>query len=201
MEASQAVATGTDRDATAAALDDGVDTATPDVISELASGDRKADDVTAADELGALGFILAAGAVPKYNIPVDYLTDDEVRPLKPLVFVVEPQDGLVIAKLEARHIKDGVIDDIGSNASLVAEATIVIIDGLTGKQVSPTDPTWRGPFPEKGEAMARRFARQSGLLMGVASEIRRLSGYDPRRVHKSYRRGVDEAIIAAVGNS
>ncbi|MCA1571142.1 MAG: hypothetical protein LC798_12665 [Chloroflexi bacterium] len=54
----------------------------------------------------------------------------------------------------------------------------------------------REPDADPADALLRVFMFQSGLLSGVAGEIRSISGYDPNRVGQAKR-----SLTRAVGGS
>lgn len=154
------------------------------------------------DEEGALDWLLSAERPPPWEVEVQLLTKAGYRPL---VFVIEPQDGRHITEIEDRNTNGQgpmrKLDEIANNAELVSDATVSIEDPKTGRTIDPKSPEWRGPVPSNATAMERRFARQSGLLMGLAMEVRSISGYNSDHVGKARRRAVSDELVSAVGGS
>jgi hypothetical protein len=183
----------------------------PGVISDVAAGSLRPSAVEPGSpeeqeledaERGALDWLLSAEKPPPWEIEVQSLTP---QGFKPLLFVVEPQDGRKIVEIEERNSSGNgplrKLDEIGNNAELVAHATLFIEDPVTGKQIDPGDPEFRGPLPSKANAIERRFARQAGLLMGVAGQIRSISGYNSDHVGKARHRAVSAQLVSSVGGS
>jgi hypothetical protein len=183
----------------------------PRLLDDVAAGRiRPADAEPGSDEaaklddgeIGALDWILTAEKPPPWEVTVQSLTRDGFQPL---VFVIEPQDGRKITDIEERNAKgkgpNRKLDEIGNDAELVAEATLFIEDPKTGRRIEPGSDEWRGPIPSKATAMEKRFAKQAGLLMGVAMEVRKISGYNSDHVGNARRRAVSDALVSAVGGS
>lgn len=183
----------------------------PNVIGDIAGGRVRPsaveagspeDEQLAEDEKGALDWLLSAEKPPPWEIEVQSLTPEG---FKPLLFIVEPQDGRKIVEIEDRNTSGQgpmrKLDEIANNAELVAAATLYLEDPATGKKIDPGSPDFRGPLPSKANAIERRFARQAGLLMGVAGQIRSISGYNSDHVGKARHRAVSDELVSAVGGS
>jgi len=185
----------------------------PDVIARVATGAVRPGDVDegtdearalAEEEHGALEWLLSAEQPPPWEVEVQYLTP---RGTKPLVFVVVPMDGREITNIEERNTSGSgpavtrKLDEIANNAELVAAATLYIEDPKTGERMDPGSPEFRGQMPSKATAIERRFAKQSGLLMGVAGQVRSISGYNSDHVGKARQRAVSDELVSAVGGS
>jgi hypothetical protein len=185
----------------------------PDAKGEAATEAfaRDHEELTDDDERDALDFLLAPKPARLYGIPVQYDTEKGVMPL---IFVVRGMDGRKIDAIEQRNVsaETGKLDAVTAECQLIAEAC-VFVEGRPGHQVKVTSDeflTVRVPAPTEADpramemrklaspadALEARFKTQLGLLSGVAAQIRRISGYDPRRVGEAERR-----LIGAVGNS
>lgn len=181
----------------------------PSVIGDVAAGRVRPADLEGGspeaaafdeNEKGALDWLLTAELPPPWEVEVQSLTP---QGLKPLVFVMLPQDGRKIVDIEDRNTSGNgpmrKLDEIANNAELIAEATQFIEDPATGKKIDPGSPEFRGQLPSKALAMERRFARQAGLLMGLAMEIRKISGYSNDNVGKARQRPVSADLVSAAG--
>lgn len=145
-------------------------------------------------EVGALDFLTGATKPLEYDIGVDYATPSGDAKL---TFHIRQMDGARILELEDAHTKGsgpfGQIDDAKFNAALVAEATLYLTDA-SGEQLDLKSEKFRGPVPDAAEAVRIRFKFQSGLLSGVAGQIRAVSGWAPGRVAAA-----EKAVERAVG--
>jgi hypothetical protein len=170
---------------------------------------RGHEGLTEENERDALDFLLAPKPPRLYDVKVTYDTEDGLREL---VFVIRGMDGRMIDRIEQSHVSEatGRLDVISANCHLVAEAT-AFLSGRPGHEVkidSAEFLTIRRPNPDNPEgyeetalaspvdALEARFKTQLGLIAGVSSEVRRVSGYDPERVGTAKRR-----LVNAVGNS
>lgn len=173
---------------------DGLPDGAPDALSAAAAG----KEVDARGESEALDFLLGRTEPLVFDVPVKY---DTRTGQKKLVFAVRQVDGSRILELEKENRKgDGPfaeLDDVAFNAALVAEACVAIEDPAAGVEVDPKSEDFIGGAPG-GVAMAMqvRFKFQSGLLDGVAGQVRSVSGYNPTRVESANR-----SIRDAAGNS
>lgn len=157
-------------------------------------------------ERGALDWLLTAEAPPPWEVEVQSLTPEG---FKPLLFVLLPQDGRKIVEIEERNTSGSgpqmtrKLDEIANNAELVAAATVGLEDPATGRKIKLESPEFLGDMPGASAATAleRRFARQAGLLMGLAMEVRRISGYNSDHVGKARQRVVSSELVSAVGGS
>lgn len=167
-------------------------------------------ELTVENEQDALDYLLAPKRPRLYDVKVQYDTDDG---RVPLTFVVRGMDGRKMESMEQRHRSDstGLLDQTSYDCELIA-ASCVYLESGSGRQVrlnSDEFLTLKVPNPDGAEgelmeqkvaapplALEKRFQTQLGLLMGVAREIRAVSGFDPQRVGSAHRRLVD-----AVGNS
>lgn len=175
----------------AAGLPDGA----PDALAAAARG----EEVDGAGESQVMDYLLGRTQPLIFDVPVQY---DTPTGQKKLVFAVRQVDGERILELEKEHRKgDGPfaeLNDVAFNAALVAEACIAIEDpSVEGAEVDPKSEEFIGGVPG-GPAMAMqlRFKYQSGLLDGVAGQVRSVSGYNPTRVESANR-----SIRDAAGNS
>ena len=180
-----------DPDDPAAGLPEG----SPEALMAAARG----GEVDAAGESEALGFLLGRTQPLLFDVPVKY---DTPTGQKKLVFVVRQVDGERILDLEKEHRKgDGPfaeLNDVAFNAALVAESCVAIVDpSVQGAEVDPRTDAFIGGAPGGASmAMQIRFKFQSGLLDGVAGQVRSVSGYNPTRVESANR-----SIRDAAGSS
>lgn len=183
----------------------------PTVIADVATGRARPAAIDPASpegaefeeaEKGALDYILTPEKGPPWEVEVQLTTP---AGLKPLLFIIEPQDARKIVEIEERNTSGSGplrrLDEVANNAELVASACIAIEDPLTGRKIDPGDADWRGPIPSKAAAMERRFARQGGLISGIAGQVRSISGYNSEHVGKARQRAVSEQLVSAVGGS
>jgi hypothetical protein len=172
----------------------GLPSGAPDALKDAARG----GEVDGKGESEALGFLLGRTQPLVFDVPVKF---DTPAGQKKLVFAVRQVDGSRILELEKEHRKgDGPfaeLDDVAFNAALVAEACVAIEDPTADVEVDPQSDQFIGGAPG-GAAMAMqvRFKFQSGLLDGVAGQVRSVSGYNPSRVESANR-----SIRDAAGNS
>jgi hypothetical protein len=164
----------------------------PEGLKKAARGGK----ASTVEEAGALDFLLGPTTALQFEVPVQLDTD---KGRKELTFVIQQMDGDRIIKLEDDH-REGSgpfaeLDDVGFNAALVAEGTVVIRD-TTGRETAPDEAEFIGGAVTPADAMKARFKKQSGLLAGLAGEIRRVSGYEPKRVGQA-----EAPIRDAVGGS
>lgn len=154
------------------------------------------------EESSALGWLLGNPRPMIYGVPVDFDTPDGMRKI---TFVIQAQDGHALDEIERRHTNEasGLVDAPSVNSEMVWKATLAIEDA-TGRETTLDSEEFL-TFPttdERGDkttmkiadpriALERRFRTQMGLLTGVASEVRRISGYTRDRVGSAQRRLVD----------
>lgn len=165
----------------------------PDGLRKAADGD--AGKVTVGEERGALEWLLGATTPVEYDVPVKF---DTPAGTKELIFHIRQLDGKTIIKTEEGHRKGSgpfaELDDIPFNADLAAQATIYIKDE-SGRKVEPSSAEFDGGLGfGPALAMETRFKYQPGLLEGIATRIRTVSGYSPDRVGEAER-----ATEAALG--
>lgn len=166
-------------------------------------------ETDAAGERSAVAALLGQQRAPRYKVKVDFATDDgDVV----LWFFVHSLDSKRIDAIESAHTDKTKVsatgmpeqDDLALNAEIVADATISISDGEPGTaayeaepKVTPTDEQFRsgpnGMLPSGAAALQARFHWQEGLLTGVATQVRRISGWAPDRVGQAERVLVDVA--------
>lgn len=165
----------------------------PDGLAAAANGGEVDDD----GERGALDFLLGPTKAVTYDLPVELDTPEGQQTL---IFKLQQLDGDRILELERQHTKGSgpfaLLDDLSFNAALAVEATTAIVDKKSGRSVDPKSSEFRERVPDPAIAMKARFKYQSGLLDGVAGQIRRISGYAPDRVGSAER-----AMSDAAGNS
>lgn len=172
-------------------------------------------DATPEQEHDAIHWLLGAQAPPRYDITIDF---DTPEGMKKLVLTVRALDGKTFEKIEKANTNTdagpfGEMDDLRVNAEVTAAALIEFRDPETGATVTKEDEKFRAGLADPADAIAQRFHWQSGLLSGVAGEVRRISGWAPDRVQKAVRvvgsagqstgsiGGASQALAEAAGNS
>ena len=164
----------------------------PEPVKEAATGAK----VSAEDERTALDWFLQPQRPLRYRAEVQF---DTPQGLKPLVLVLRSLPQSEMERIETRNRKgEGIMaeyDDFQANVEIVGEA-LVSLEGPDGRSMEPTDPRVLSGLPSVAEAMKARFFYQPGLLSGVASEVRRISGWGSDRVGRAER-----ILTAAAGNS
>jgi hypothetical protein len=159
------------------------------------------------DERDALDWLLGSKPQVEYGVPVTLLTESGDATF---TWVIRQMDGRKIDGIEARHRNEmtGKYDRIGADCDVAAEAT-VCLQSESGRKLDPKSEEFRTMrvrdtrngevttlvHPSAGEAIAARFRLQLGVVSGVASEVRRISGYDPEKVGSAKRR-----LVVASGN-
>ena len=169
----------------------------PQSVVDAARGHK----VDSAGERSGVAFLLGQQRAPRYKVPVEFATDEgDVK----LWFLIHSLDSNRIEKIEKAHTDStkimGESDDLMIAAEVVADACISISDGEPGKpeydtlpKVHPADETFRNGMTSGADALRARFHWQEGLLSGVASNVRRISGWAPDRVGQAERVLVDVA--------
>lgn len=169
----------------------------PAAVRDLARGHK----VDPSGERSAVKYLLGQQKAPRYKVPVEFATDDgDVR----LWFFIKSLDSKRIDQIEKAHSDQakvmGDVDELAVNAELVADATISISDGEpgtpayeSGAVTNPMDDTFRNGLPSGADALQARFHWQEGLLAGLSTQVRRISGWAPDRVGQAERVLVDVA--------
>lgn len=184
----------------------------PDLKGELAAEAyaRDHEGLTPENERNALDYVLAPKAPRLYEVPVQFDTEDG---LKPLMFVIRGVDGRKLDAIELECLSEttGRVDQVTADLRIVAELGCVQLEagGRAVKLTSPEFRTVQRPKPGGAEdeietfehaspveALEARFKTQLGLVSGVAARVRMISGYDPARVGSARRR-----LVVASGNS
>lgn len=152
----------------------------------------------------AVKLLLGQQRAPRYKVRVEFATDEgDVG----MWFLVHSLDGKRIDAIERAHTDRnsvmGEMDELSVNAELVADATLTISDGEPGTPEYEQGETTKVNSPEflhgeasSAEALKARFHWQSGLLAGLATQIRRISGWAPDRVG-----GAQRVLVELAGNS
>lgn len=174
----------------------------PEAVRELADG-TDAKKMKRDAEHDVIAFFLGQQAAPRYKMRVEFDTPVGMLPME---WVVRALDGKTIDEIEKRHTPDnqgpfGEMDDLAANAELVAEATVLIRDPKSGTEITIDDPRIRQTADGRevvsiNDAIKARFHWQSGLLAGMAGNVRRASGWAPDRVGEATR-----VMSDAAGNS
>lgn len=171
----------------------------PDGLRAAANGEDAAKKVSGAEEHSAVAFLLGQQRAPKYKVPVQFDTDVGTLTLQ---WTIRALDGKTIDRIERANTDDSkgpldpdAVDDLRANAELVAEATVQIEDA-TGAVTKVNDPDFLNGLVSGADALMARFHWQSGLLTGMASQVRRASGWAPDRIGEATR-----VMVDAAGNS
>jgi hypothetical protein len=163
----------------------------PDGVRRSAVGAK----VTPEQERSALTWFLEPQRPLRYRVPVQYDTPEGVQTLTLLMRSIPQHD---MERIEQRNRKgDGPLaeyDDFQVNAEMVGEALVAFVDGE--EEIVANDPRVLSGLPSVAEAMKARFYYQPGLLAGLASEVRRISGWGTDRVGRAER-----VLTATAGNS
>jgi hypothetical protein len=162
--------------------------------------DKAADGgkLTDGEERSALEYLLGGGKPTIHEVPVQYMTD---AGLLPMTFEIRQMDGRRIDAIEQANINEntGRPDVITAAAQIVAEATVALTDP-TGAKTDPKSEQFRTvPTPDgeprllasPADALIARFRLQLGLVQGVATEVRRVSGWDAEYVGRAKRKFVE----------
>lgn len=168
-----------------------------EMLEHVALGADLDDD----EERAALDWLLGAPAAMQHDITVQFETPDGEQPV---TFTVRQMDTRQIDKIEQRNLSQstGRLDALTANCQIVAEATVSIRDG-SGRSTAINSDEFLTVVGRDGEplklasssdALEQRFRKQLGLIQGVASEIRRLAGYDTERVGAAQRRLVQASL-------
>ena len=189
---------------------DELPTDAPRAIREAADGpveeadprDRKQPGkVTAVEESEALQWLIDAGGTPmEYTVPVRWDTKDG---MKQIAWRIQSMPGGRIDEIEnANRQGDGPfapINQIRAAAAIVAEATrspdIHSEQFRRPTEATPSNPD-RLPDADPVDALLRVFQFQSGLLVGLAENVRAISGWSADRVGQA-----DRVLTRAAGNS
>jgi len=149
---------------------------------------RGEDDISPQQEKDALHYFLTAAKPPPQAVDVTLLTDDGP---KDLVFVIRAMRGKAIEAIEERHRKGeppfGRVDQQAVDAELVTEATVKVVDPVSGREIALDDPRFRQGVASPMHAMLARLEGQEGLLTHIANRIRSVSGWDSERVSEARR--------------
>lgn len=185
---------GTDSSAEDQAVKNTLPTGAPEGLVKAAQG----KDVTGDEERDVIDFLLGKQAAPRYKVEVKF---DTPKGTRELVWTLRALDGRRIFALEKEYTKTGSgvpygdLDDIAFNAALVAEATVEIASP-SGRKVDIKSDEFRAGCASPVDALMQRFHYQSGVLAGLAGQVREISGWSPDRIGSAQR-----VITTAVGNS
>lgn len=165
----------------------------PEPVQRAALG--KTQGIDPAQERSALDWFLEPQRALRYRVDVQF---DTPRGPLPLTFVLRSIPQAEMERIETRNRKgEGMLaeyDDFQVNVEIVGEALVALEDG--NRSLEPNDPAVLSGLPSVAEAMKARFYYQPGLLAGVSSEVRRISGWGSDRVGRAER-----VLTAASGNS
>jgi hypothetical protein len=159
-----------------------------DGVNAVAAAAEGNDGIPKESEIDGLDFLLGA--------PQVIVAETTVRIVLPnggtqtLVFVIKQMDGRKLDRIEADNTHNGRPDMITINSEVCAAAVLAIISP-NGKTIAPqTDERWLNfkvledgevierRLPSRALAFEKRFRTQSGLLGGVADQVRKLSGFE-----------------------
>jgi hypothetical protein len=170
----------------------------PDALEAAAKGVEQAKQITDAEEQEALDFLLSPHGPVEHSVPVTLLTPAGKKTIR---WRIRQMDGKRILALEDEHTDEntGKMDDIGVWAALVAEATV--FPDVTSVQFRTPPPLEPGAAPSAPDAspadsLRRVFRFETGLLQGIASQVRTISGWSVDRVGTAQR-----VLVDAAGNS
>lgn len=152
-------------------------------------------------ERSVVAFLLGQQRAPRYGVRVEFATDEGDMPLW---FLISSLDSKRIDDIEKAHTDRnsvmGEVDDLTINAEIVADATVAIgsVDPKSSEwadceKTIPTSEDFLHGNASAAEALKQRFHWQGGLLTGVATQVRRISGWAPDRVGQAERVLVDVA--------
>lgn len=159
-----------------------------------------AKDLTHGDEIDALDYLLRPAQAHRYRVVFNYATEDgDVE----MVAVVKQMPGKRLDSIERRNIDErtGQMDELRTAAEICAEAMVSLGGKGSSRSVDPASEEFRRApdgtiVPSAADALAARFHFQSGILVAMASEIRRISGWSADRVGQAQR-----VVADAVGGS
>jgi hypothetical protein len=157
----------------------------------------RGEELTDAEEKGALAYLLGPTKAVTYKAPVAIETQDGE---KTLYVHFAQQDGAKIIALDTEHrTGEGPFARLNVpefNIALVQEALTHLTD-TTGARVNLKSPEFIGGHPEGlAGALRLRFKVQRGIFNDLAAEIQRVSGYGGDRVGTAQR-----SLVDAAGNS
>lgn len=168
----------------------------PEAVTEAAQSPDAAKRLTENEEQEALDFLLGASGPLPFKLPVTIYTD---RGDRKIGWTIRQLDGKRILALEDEHTDDqtGKVDDLALNAAIVAEATIFPdVASEKFRTPPPVDGRTFAPDAAPTDALLRIFRFQSGLLTGIAAQVRSISGWSVDRVGSAQR-----VLVDAAGNS
>lgn len=176
----------------------------PPAVRDLADGGEEAGRKTDREgEKSVIAWFLGQQAPARYKMPIEFDTPVGTMTMD---WVIRSLDGKTLDDIEKRNTPDdagpfGEMDDLAANAEIVAEATVVIRDPKSGEELKIDDPRIRSTGDGRevasiADAIKARFHWQSGLLAGMAGNVRRASGWAPDRVGAASR-----VMSDAAGNS
>lgn len=170
----------------------------PEALTKSANGEK----LNNAEERSAISFLLGPQKAPRYKAKVRYETDGGTMDL---FFILRALPGEQLDAIEKRNMSDGPnglqeMNDSRVAAETVSTSTVSIVDS-EGNETKPSDVAFRTQpngdvMVDPAEALQQRFYYQSGVLMALAGEVRRISGWGPDRVGTAQR-----VVVDAVGNS
>lgn len=174
----------------------GLPDGTPEIVRRVARGEK----ITPGQERVATAWFKAPHIPLTYKIPVQFDAEDGERQL---TFFCRQLEGPMIERIERRNTEGeppfGKMDELTTAAELIQEA-LVRIEEERGEPIDAGDELFRTTedgtvLPAISIALMHHFRYQSGLLLTVASEIRRLSGFSADRVGQASR-----VLIGTAGN-
>lgn len=166
----------------------------PQVVVDQARGHE-----TPEGRVSAVKHLLGQQRAPRYKVRVLFATDEGDAVMW---FYIRALDTARIRAIEDAHTDKqsvlGDMDELSVNAELIVDSTMTISDGEPGTpeydelpQVKPNDEQFMRGVVSSADALRARFHWQEGLLAGLASNVRRISGWAPDRVGQAERVLVD----------
>lgn len=182
--------------------DPGLPDDAPAGVRKAEAGNGQEKTITPQEEREAMRYLLSSAGKPmEYTAPVEWETDNGP---KKIPWRLRSLPAREIDRIETENRQEGSnpfegLKEPNASAALVAAAT-VFPDIRSEEFRRPPEPTDTNPDriadADPADALMRVFEFQSGLLSGLAGEVRRISGFDPQRVGMAKR-----SLTRAVGNS
>lgn len=172
----------------------------PDDAPKEVKAAARDEEVTPRGERVATAWFRSPHVPIAFKVDVDFDADDRTRKLK---FSVLQLEGPLLEKIERRNTEGeppfGKMDELQTAAEIVAES-VLQIDEVDGETINPGSTTFRTAedgteLPSIALALRYHFRYQSGTLITLAQEIRRISGFSTDRVGQASR-----ILIETAGN-
>jgi hypothetical protein len=167
-------------------LPGGLDKPLPAPVKEAING----GEMTLGTEHSVIHWLLQPQQAPRYDVPVKFETPEGTLEL---TFRLRSIAGDKLDGIERQYMNEDPtkVDDMGLAAALIAASTEYVMDPKTGTRLELSDPKFVLGIGSVAEAIRARFHFQSGVLVNLANEVRRVSGWSPDRVGRASRVLVD----------